>query len=939
MLDKFREILFIPAVETQQNARLSKLIKTASLGVIAVTVLGGFVETVFLPESIPYIIITAIVSIIFLVSYLLAWRGRVYAAGLFITVSILFFSIWINFFSEIPDVLFFSGYIIVLIIAGLFFNERVVEFFFYLIILVNVGMFVVEVFGIGVSRAAKDLEGHESLWIAQGILFFLIALLLRLAFRTMQDALARTQQHEQHLERRAMQIQTAAEVSRDATAVLELDQLLNRAVDLIPERFGFYFAAIYLVDEHSEYVVLKAATGNIGQQLLERGHKLRIGTEGMIGYVAHTGKPRLTLDVGKDDVHFKNPLLPHTQSEMSLPLMIKQRVLGVLDVQSQTESAFSDEDVEVLQSVADQLAVAYETARLFEAAQRQLRELTVLHAVAIASTETVSEDALIERVTKTIGDSFYPDNFGVILVDERSGMLHKHPSYRERTEFEDILYPKGTGITGMVAKEGRSWRVADVSVEPTYWAFDPDTRSELCVPVKIGDRVVGVLNTESTQLDAFTESDERLLVTVAGHLALALENARLFEAEHNLGSDLEALRQANLHLTSSLELDPVLETTLEQAIQLVTADFTRIYFYDDLTLTIGLEMFSKKSPEITPQVIDLEETVLAVTQTHQKLVVSNILDNPSYVDQKENGALICLPLCIGEQLVGVMVVYFFEPDAFDQNDIRVLELFADQAALALENARLYANVRKNTRELVQAFTRLQEMDRLKKEFIQNVSHEMRTPLAVVLGYAELFESGELGDLKSNQLGPMSVIVRRLRGLSMILEDFLVILEVEAYDRSLELLDLVQLVSTVLAKVEASIFQAGLDFKVDIAPDIPEIRGVSVHLCRVIENLLGNAVKFTSVGGSIRLRLSRGENEVILEISDTGIGIPAEQVPRIFERFYQVDGTSTRRYAGIGLGLALVKEVVQAHGGSVVAESKVGEGSRFTVSLPVANEIA
>jgi signal transduction histidine kinase len=250
---------------------------------------------------------------------------------------------------------------------------------------------------------------------------------------------------------------------------------------------------------------------------------------------------------------------------------------------------------------------------------------------------------------------------------------------------------------------------------------------------------------------------------------------------------------------------------------------------------------------------------------------------------------------------------------------------------------LYADVQKHTSELVQAFTRMQEMDRLKKEFIQNVSHEMRTPLAVVLGYAELLRSGELGELKTEQSGPVSAIVRRLHGLSMMLEDFLVILEVEAGDQAMQSLDMAQLVNTVLAKVESSISQANLNLQLDIAPDLPEISGVSVHLCRVIENLLGNAIKFTPIGGLIRIHLFGDDKEIFLEVSDTGIGIPEDQLSRIFERFYQVDGTSTRRYAGIGLGLALVNEVVQAYGGTVTAESIVGEGSKFTVTLPVADE--
>ncbi len=176
------------------------------------------------------------------------------------------------------------------------------------------------------------------------------------------------------LARRTIQLQVAAEVARDVTSAGNLDDLLSHSVNLIRERFGFNHAGIFLVDEQGEYVTLKAATGEAGRQMLAKNHRLKIGEEGIVGYVTGSGEPRIALDVGKDAVHFDNPLLPDTHSEMALPLQVGERIIGALDVQSNREAAFDEEDIEILQLMADQLAAAIEKTRLFERAQAALEE-------------------------------------------------------------------------------------------------------------------------------------------------------------------------------------------------------------------------------------------------------------------------------------------------------------------------------------------------------------------------------------------------------------------------------------------------------------------------------------------------------------------------------------------------------------------------------------
>jgi PAS domain S-box-containing protein len=215
------------------------------------------------------------------------------------------------------------------------------------------------------------------------------------------------------LERRTVQLQTAAAVARDAAIAHDLGGLLNRATNLICKRFGFYHAGIFLVDAQGEYAVLRAAAGVPGREMIEHGHKLKVGEVGIVGYVTGSGKPRIALDVGTDAVHFKTPYLPDTRSEMALPLKVGERIIGALDVQSTQEAAFGEEDVAALQIMADQLAMAIERTRLFEQTQAALEEQLsavvsnapiVLFAIDLDGVFTLSEGKGLEALGVKPGD-------------------------------------------------------------------------------------------------------------------------------------------------------------------------------------------------------------------------------------------------------------------------------------------------------------------------------------------------------------------------------------------------------------------------------------------------------------------------------------------------------------------------------------------------------
>jgi PAS domain S-box-containing protein len=581
---------------------------------------------------------------------------------------------------------------------------------------------------------------------------------------------------QQQTRRHALQLQVAAEIARDIASTRELNDLISRTAQLVCDRFGFAHAGIYLVDEKGQFAMLRAATGEAGEKMLSQGHKLKIGGSSLVGQAVESGQPQLVNDFDQENGQRKNPYLPVTRSELALPLKLGEKVIGVLDIHSDRPATFDKDDATTLQIIADQLAIAVDNARLNQmAAQRldetvrQIGELAVLYAVAQAGAESTNEDELIERVTHLIGETFYPDNFGVLLVDESEKAVITHPSYRGVQSTNKL----GKGITGRVAADGKPRLVADVAISSGYLRLDQETRSELCVPMKIEEKVIGVINAESTKVNAFTLGDERLLTTAADLLAVAIHKIRL-------------------------------HTDLQQ--------------------------------------------------------------------------------------------------------------HAQDLSVALEKQK--------------------ELDRLKSQFIQNVSHELRTPLAIIRGYAEILDSGDLGELDFAYKDPVSTIARRAAMLSNLVDDLVSILEAEERNLKMKDFDLGVLLQTMMDDFQISAQKAEVTLHATIASRLPLFHGDPDHMRRVVDNLVGNALKFTPHGGTVSLSMDVADENFVIQVSDTGIGIPEEELQRIFERFYQVDGSMSRKFGGTGLGLSLVHEIVSAHHGTIDVASQVGTGTTFTIRIPI-----
>ncbi|RLC64326.1 MAG: hypothetical protein DRI80_01675 [Chloroflexota bacterium] len=324
------------------------------------------------------------------------------------------------------------------------------------------------------------------------------------------------------LERRSVQLEAAAQVAREAAAIRDMDQLLDATVHLISERFGFYHAGIFLLDEPGEYAVLQAASSEGGRRMLERGHKLKVGEVGIVGYVAGTGQPRVALDVGEDAVFFDNPDLPETRSEMALPLRVRERVIGVLDVQSTQEAAFSDEDVAILATMADQLALAIENARLLEESQRALRELEALYG------------------------------------------RRAWEAWRERTARRPTAY-RYTGVEVEPAPPSFVLERGSLPLSDEPAVLQEGDGRQLVAPIRLRGQTLGsIVLRRDPEEEPWSPEEVALMEEVSTQIALALENARLLEETQRRAEREHLVREITARVRASMDMDTILETAVRE---------------------------------------------------------------------------------------------------------------------------------------------------------------------------------------------------------------------------------------------------------------------------------------------------------------------------------------------------------------------------------------
>jgi PAS domain S-box-containing protein len=385
------------------------------------------------------------------------------------------------------------------------------------------------------------------------------------------------------LERRAVQLLTAAEVSRAASSFFSLDELLPRIVDLIRDRFNLYYVGVFLVDDAGQYAVLRAGTGDAGQAMIARGHRLAIGDTSMIGWCVAHHAARIALDVGEDAVRFDNPLLPDTRSELALPLISRGQALGAMTVQSAQPAAFGEPDIAVLQTMVDQVANAIANARLLEQTQQRAEELAVVNRVTQALSAQIELRALIQLVVDQVRQVFGVQDAYLALYDSRTQLIHIPYMLESDRPVEVEPFPLGQGLTSIILQRREPLlinrdtrqRAAELGAK----VIGAPAQSYLGAPIVVGDEVIGAIAVQDTEHEGlFGEAEARLLSILASSAGIAIQNARLHEqtqaalAESRRRARREQLiNQITARIRAAASVEDVLQIAVDEVRQATRA--------------------------------------------------------------------------------------------------------------------------------------------------------------------------------------------------------------------------------------------------------------------------------------------------------------------------------------------------------------------------------
>ena len=720
------------------------------------------------------------------------------------------------------------------------------------------------------------------------------------------------------LEDRLSETTTLQEVSRVVNSALDLQQIFERVVRELAQAFHYPLIGLYTLE--GSHLSLQASHG-YGQAAAHVARPL-VG-KGIVGRAAATGEPIFLRDVANSTDEL--PSHPWVRSEIAVPIIADDRVLGVLTVAAGDDDPLDDNDLALMRTFAAQVATAMSNANLYEQMvklsaeleqrveerTRELREerdrIDTLYRIAVELTASLDLDMVLSRAMDLVGEAVGADTGVLFLVDPHSDLL----IHRASMQTSGPLPPGGRrielrtdeGLAGWVLQHRESVLVDDVQTDPR-WAKIPGTetrRSLIGAPLIANDVVLGCIFFNSDTPGAFNEGHLRLVEAAANQVAGSINNAELYRMIREQAERLGVMLRSQQ--TEAAKSQAILESVADGV--MVTDQTGEIILFNAAAeRTLGLT----REQALGRPASELSGLYGAGAETWAQTIERWRADPLSYT-----GEFLSEQIEVEDRIISVHV----SPVLHGREYLGLVSVFRDI-----------------TREVM--------ADRIKSEFVARVSHELRTPMTSIKGYADLLLMGAAGEVTAEQRRFLETIKNNADRLSLLVNDLLDISRIEQGRIELDIqpIDLRELMRDVLDTFEGRMNQEGrnLTLQAEFDDDLPTIEADYGRITQVVTNLVGNAYQYTPDEGRVTVRVSREDGGVQIDVEDTGIGIPAADLDRIFERFYRgeshpiVFGT-----AGTGLGLSIVQQIVEMHNGRVWVESEEGVGSTFHVWLPTVFE--
>ena len=745
-----------------------------------------------------------------------------------------------------------------------------------------------------------------------------------------------------------------------------LETLIENATQLCGATQGFIFRRAG--DEYrlaADYQAPAAFKEWVGEA------PIRPGDGRVVGRVAQEGRTVQILDAQADPIwkaaHTDAIGMGEVRTLLGVPMLREGRLVGVIAMWRRVVQPFTDKQIELVTTFADQAVIAIENVRLLKELQERTQELTrsveelrALGEVGRAVSSTLDFQSVLTSIVSHAVELSHTDAGTIYEFDEAAEVFVPQANYGMSEELIETLRQTHIGIgvgetgIGQAAAMRRAVQIPDLEKRAGYalaFMVRAGFRSLLAVPLLQEDRVIGGLVVRRKVAGAFPQPVVDLLQTFATQSVIAIQNARLFReideksrALEELSRNQEQLSRLSTALQEPLSLTEQLTRVVDAARQVVGLDHLYIWTPspggDGLMVSAGAGLTEKDAQALVGVTIPFSEAgaLAAVYGDGEPRVFNEANPVPekyhlrppySTIAALRLKAFLVSPMIARGRTVGVLSAdNRMSRTPIAAHTVDLLHTFAAQAAVAVENARLFQEIQEKGQQLELA-------SRHKSQFLANMSHELRTPMNAVLGYTDLILDDIFGEVPEAIRETLERIKSNGQHLLGLINDVLDLSKIEAGQLTLSLGDYAmdEVVHAVVSAVESLAAGKKLGFEATVAPDLPPGRGDERRLTQVLLNLAGNAIKFTDAG-KVTIDAQAADASFVVSVTDTGPGISEADQLKIFEEFQQADSSSTRTKGGSGLGLSISRRIVELHGGRLWVESMLGHGSTFSFTVPL-----
>ncbi len=703
-------------------------------------------------------------------------------------------------------------------------------------------------------------------------------------------------------------LQNFAQIS---ATLLDLNDLLAEALDILADAFRFTLSGIMLIDDD----------GNL-QDTVTRG---TIPFHLLNTFISNVDQ---CIQTGKIHQHIVDEL---NLRVWHIPLQMGHLVIGVLTVATPQSDSHSPAFEDFLTAYGSQITVAINSAKLYQKIrEQQQQELTrqqiAAHLQKLASiiNATLDLDDVLAKILKHISVIIPYDYALIMLLNGQTLKVRAFDGFD--TDLSSFSIDTAENIFYQQALLQQYPTAFSDITQNTFWTlqhppFASKTKAWIGAPLVYKKKIIGMLTLHHTEAGYFDNADLDLVHTFANQASIAIDNAQLYQREQLKVRQFQTIAKIGRQTAEIRSTDTLLNTITTKLHDDLDYEFITIFLYNAqhniLTLSAASDLTPKmlveKSYELS---LDDKGIISTVASTQEPLLVNDISIFDDYImgpGREKVQSEVALPLLTRNGLIGVLDLQSENTHHFSPEDVILVQTIADQITVAIETANLQQQL---------------------NEFVQSVSHELRTPLTFIRGYVDFLLEDGFGKLPAGTQKSLNIISERSFDLQRLVTNLVTHQELKLVNPFFQAVDLRKIITQVVESARPTANKFDIKIQTHIATALPLIQADPDYMRQLLDNLIGNAIKFTPEKGRILISAKANDTSVQLSVRDNGIGIEPEKIDKIFQRFYRVTKTSPRNKRGAGLGLTIVKQIVDAHHGTISVKSTPQKGTAFVITFPI-----